>query len=311
MQERNVVWGILFGVSSACLFGLSGVIAQPFLSAKVFSPWQLTTLRLLVGGIVLGILRLGIAPRKFMALFKNWRSIGQVILFGIFGLFFAQTSFFTSEWLSSAAVATILQSLAPAVLLGIQVIFHRRRIVWQQFLGVLLAVLGVSLIVMRNIGTTGVRPLAVIFGLLAAVGVICYTLLPATLLLTYHATDILSWGMIFGGLVSLLLTRQPFRNVNSLNVSAVLIIVLLGTVLAYALYLVSLQYIDHLMATLTGLFEPVSSTLISLIVFRNQLTVATVVGILIILVSIILISLRPTPHDKSKGCTCMMIETAK
>lgn len=62
--------------------------------------------------------------------------------------------------------------------------------------------MGIWLIVESGFKTGLIKPEAIIFGLIAAIGVILYTKLPVPLLNQIAAVDILGWALVIGGVIA-------------------------------------------------------------------------------------------------------------
>ncbi|MBD4920148.1 EamA family transporter, partial [Xanthomonas citri pv. citri] len=77
----------------------------------------------------------------------------RIIAFGIFGVLFAQTSFLLSVFYGNAAIATILQSLGPSIIIIILAIKSKaipRRL---DIIAIFLSLIGVFLLVTNgNLG---------------------------------------------------------------------------------------------------------------------------------------------------------------
>ncbi|MHC6161664.1 EamA family transporter [Lactiplantibacillus plantarum] len=123
------------------------------------------------------------------------------------------------------------------------------------------------------------------------------------------AVDILGWALVIGGVIALIHTPLPnLVRFSKTQLLAVLIIVILATVVAYDLYLESLKLIDGFLATMTGLFEPISSVLFGMLFLHQILVPQALVGIILVVGAIMILNL---PHHitapvPSKPCQCTM-----
>ncbi|MCF7522378.1 DMT family transporter [Levilactobacillus brevis] len=137
-----------------------------------------------------------------------------------------------------------------------------------------------------------INPEAIAFGLIAAIGVILYTDLPVPLLKQFAAIDVLGWALVIGGATALLGTPLPnLSNFSKIQLLVIAIVVVLSTVVAYDLYLESLKLIDGFLATMPGLFEPISSVFLGILFLHQALVPKILLGILLVIGAIILLNL--------------------
>ena len=82
---------------------------------------------------------------------------------------------------------------------------------------------------------------------------------------------------------------------NSLNMEVVLnigIVVILGTAVAFLLYMSSLKYISASLAGLLNAFETVLAALLSIVVFGTVFSIIEIIGFLLVFVSIMILQKR-------------------
>ena len=233
--------GTLCGIISAALFGLGGILAQPLLSEQVLTPQQIVLLRLLIGGAMLLLYRnlfFKQARKSTKKIWTHWRILTRIMIYGIAGLCTAQIAFFSAINYSNAAVATVFQSTSPFILLVFTALKAKKLPSLLAGMSLISALMGIWLIVESGFKTGLIKPEAIIFGLIAAIGVILYTKLPVPLLNQIAAVDILGWALVIGGVIALIHTPLPnLVRFSKTQLLAVLIIVILATVVAYDLYL--------------------------------------------------------------------------
>lgn len=197
--------GTLCGIISAALFGLGGILAQPLLSEQVLTPQQIVLLRLLIGGAMLLLYRnlfFKQARKSTKKIWTHWRILTRIMIYGIAGLCTAQIAFFSAINYSNAAVATVFQSTSPFILLVFTALKAKRLPSLLAGMSLISALMGIWLIVESGFKTGLIKPEAIIFGLIAAIGVILYTKLPVPLLNQIAAVDILGWALVIGGVIA-------------------------------------------------------------------------------------------------------------
>ena len=165
---------ILGGVS----WGISGVCGQYlFMKYEISADW-LTTVRMLLSGIFLLMLAL---RKEHMRVFKIWKERKDVIwliTFGLAGLLLCQYTFLAAIKYSNSATATVLQSLNVVLMAIVMAVWNRKRMSRIQIAAIILAVSGTYLIATKgNPVSMDISAKGLIFGILAAIGVVIYTLL--------------------------------------------------------------------------------------------------------------------------------------
>lgn len=143
----------------------------------------------------------------------------------------------------------------------------------------------------RAIFTAWTSPAAgLLFGLLAAAGVVSYTLLSRPIITSWGNLTITGWGMLIGGLVLFLFTKA-WNVPAALDLTAWIVIaaiVLIGTAVGFSVFLESVQYIGPVKSTLIGCLEPVSSMVFSVAALKTQISWAEWIGFVLILCTVFL-----------------------
>jgi len=294
---------VLIGSS---LWGVSGTASQKIFEGYHISPGWLVDVRMGVSGIVLlaivGFNRLiGRARRRefrsaapLFAVWKNPRDAIHLVLFAILGLYLVQFSYLTSIQRGNAAMATFLQYLGPAFVL-IYATWRAKRLPtrWEN-LALALAVVGTLLLVTNGSWGKIVVPAdAVVWGLISAITLALYTVSPVRLIHKYGSAAIVGWAMLIGAIVSCIQTppwRVPAASIRMNSLLLIGFVVLLGTLLAFYLYLASTNYITPTETSLIACMEPLSAALASVLWLHTRLGVATVIGGLCILGTVIVLA---------------------
>jgi len=110
-----------------------------------------------------------------------------------------QYTFLCAIQYSNSATATVLQSLNVILMAVIIAIRNWKRIGGRQLLAVFLALAGTFLIAAGgNPASMNLSGAGLIFGLLAAIGVITYTLLSQPVIAVWGNLMVTGWGMLIG-----------------------------------------------------------------------------------------------------------------
>ena len=158
-----------------------------------------------------------------------------------------------------------------------------------------MTVLGVVFIATKGkISSLSVLPEALFIGLFSAIMIAFYSIYPKKLLKKYGSITVVGWGMIIGSIVSNIV--HPIwkieGNVNTKSMIQVAIVVILGTSIAYLIYIASLNYISSSLAGILTAFEPVLAAILSVIIFGLTFSVVELIGFALVFVSIFILEKR-------------------
>ncbi|AGE40348.1 MULTISPECIES: DMT family transporter [Lactiplantibacillus] len=282
MQKKTV--GLLLASAGPFLWGSSGTVAQHLFDTTTISPLWLVAVRMLVSG---GLLILYGFSRRLpvMVVFHDWWATVRLIVFSLFGMAGVQLTYFMAISTGNAAMAAILQFLSP-----VMIIIFITATTWQlpgkvDVISVVSAIAGTVLIVTEGHTDSLALPvIAIIWGLLAAVGATIYTLMPTKLLKVYGATPIVGWSMLIGGGLVLVGTGAWHHSPQLTWVAwgQVGFVVIFGTMLAYLFFLQSLEYILPTTASVLGAIEPLAATILSVLFLHVHFNWVGLIGAIMI-----------------------------
>lgn len=279
--------------TGAIFFGISGILSSILFARIAVSPGWLVSARMFFSGLLL-LAYLLVTKQPIFKIWRSWRSAGLVIAFGVLGVCFAQSTFLLSLYYGNAAVATILQSLGPAILILLVALATRRLPRWLDIGAGLLSLVGILLLVTGGKLTSLVVPApAFVWGVASAFGIVAYTLIPCPLLKHNHSLVVTGWGLFIGGVAANFLT--PLTTIpagfDGLDFLLVAGIVVVGTLLAYAFYVESLNALDPAVVSMLGTLEPLTATVLSVLCLNVSFCPVQFVGIVLTIVAILLINL--------------------
>lgn len=265
---RQNTRGILCTLLGGTFWGCSGACGQfLFENYSVDSGW-LTVVRMLGAGATLMAVNLAVRRRQTVDIWRTKADAAQLILFALLGLMFSQYAYLTSIACSNAGTATVLQYLGPVIIMALACLHRRRRPDVRESAAILLAVGGTFLLATHgNPGAMALSGQGLMWGLLSAVSLALYTLLPARLIPRWGSMTVTGWAMLLGGAVLGCLTRVWTIPV-ALDVYGILAVggvVLMGTILGYTLYLQGVADVGAVRASMLASVEPVAATLLSVV----------------------------------------------
>lgn len=151
-------------------------------------------------------------------------------------------------------------------------------------------------------GRSHVGPLSpgAVLGLIGAVMVVVYNTLPQRLLRVYGSPVITGWGMLLGGVILGLLSRVWTQEVtlDAQTVMGILLIGVVGTAMAFTLYLQGVNDIGPVKTSLLSCAELVTAGVLTSVWLKTPLAWQDVLGMALILgmVAFLAVPGRTTPN---------------
>jgi DME family drug/metabolite transporter len=290
---RSLLYLIVAGIA----WGTAGAAASLVFRVSDMGPLAMSFWRC-VGGLVLLLGALALRPARPAAEVAEPRRRRLIRILGTgVGLTFFQSAYFAAVEATGLAVGTVVTLGAGPVLIALGA-----RLTMGERLGrggaaaVVGALAGLVVLVlggMLNGGSGEVRPLGVVLAVLSAAGYAAITLLTRWLGRDGGCSDALStttWAFAIGavGLLPLAAAEGLFPHTEQhLEMLGLLVYVAaVPTALAYALYFAGAAVVRAATVSVIMLLEPVSAAVIAVGVLGERLTVATVLGTLLLLTAV-------------------------
>ncbi|WP_281519837.1 DMT family transporter [Acidaminococcus timonensis] len=289
-MDRNRKIGMGMVLLGASLWGSSSNCMEYLMTHQHFT-WQAI---LFARMVLTGLFFLAFCLYKKEPLLAPLRKDPWLMLkFTVLGMFVMQVPFVKAIYYSNAATATVLQYLMPAILLVMSLWKAKRGPRRREVVAVGLAILGTALIATRGQGAAlAVSPETLFWGILGAFGMAWYTLYAAELLQCYSCFLIIGWGSLGNALLLELLVHPNVQgavfNFDTLWSFGVLFV--LGTLVAYTVYLESTRYIPASETGTLAAFEPLSAYFFSILFLGNHIGVAESIGALCIITMVVLLA---------------------
>lgn len=302
MLNNRITRGGLLCVFSACLWGVTGTVGQfLFQEMGIESKWLAST-RMLSAGILLLIYIYWRKGKEIFDIWKNKKDARDMLLFSLLGMLFVQYGYFLAIGHSNAATATVLQYLAPVMIVVYVSIRHHKMPSFFEFCAVLFALLGTFLLATHgNVKSLSISPLALFWGLLSAVALAFYTVFPKNLLQRYDTIQLIAWGMFLGGICTNFVA--PFWRAqgtfNAVSIGCILFVIFFGAMLPYLTFLYGVKYIGPTKSSLLASVEPLSSTAASVLWLHTRLEWIDYIGIACIIATVFLLSIQPKKKEQN------------
>lgn len=295
MMKRYEIIGIILTLLGATLWGVSGTSVQFVGNFRNMNLEWLLTMRLITAGlltVLYGWIRQGNA---IFNVFRNWRDTLGLVIFGVFGMALCQYTYFRSIVIAGAGIATVLQYLAPSMIIIYLLVRYGKRPSTGEIISVILALAG-TICLMGNNGFSfeSFCSDVLFWGLLSAVGVAVYSVSPVRLLATYGTIPIVGFGMLLSGLVAAVLFQQPhsYATWDVWTVVGCFNVVFLGTIVSFNAYLEGVKRIGAVSGSILSSIEPISAAFFGWALLGNQFNWVGILGMAMIIATVIIIALE-------------------
>ena len=295
METKIKLRGMTLASLASSLWAVSGISGEILFKKFNFSSDWLVSTRTLISGILLFLIVIFIEKKSILRPLKNKIDCAGIILFGTAGMYLVQYTYFKTIELSNVSFATILQFTAPFFIFIYESIKNKKVPAVSTVILLLMTILGVIFIATkRNFSNLSVSLEALLLGIISAIMIAFYSTYPKKLLKKYGSITVVGWGMIVGSIISNVI--HPIwkieGDVNTQSIIQVMIVVILGTSIAYLIYIASLNYISSSLAGILTAFEPVLAAILSVAIFGLKFSFIEIVGFVLVFVSIFILEKR-------------------
>ncbi|MQQ52448.1 EamA family transporter [Streptococcus mitis] len=299
--QKNIFKGTIYSLLSGLIWGICGILGEYFFSHYQVSSGWITSMRLLVAGgfvIVLSSLKL---QSQLFEIWKNRNNYLPFLAYAILGIFSVQFFFYLCVEYSNATTATILQFISPVFILLYNRIIYKKKASKKAIFYVLTAMIGVFLMATKgDLSKLSITPLALLTGLLSALGVMFNVILPQRFAKKYGFVPTVGWGMIIAGLFSNFLypVYKISFQVDAISICICLTIAFLGTAFAFFLSMKAVSLVSPLVVSVVSASEPLSSAILSVLFLGMVMDGFLVLAMILIIVPMIFLSIE---ESKSKN----------
>lgn len=281
--------GIIFSIIGGTCWGLSGIMGKYLFDGKNLNAVWLVDVRLMIGGFIMLLLAFSRNGKRILDVWKRKETAGKQIIFSIFGMGACQLSYFLAVQYSNPGTATVLQYIAPVLIL-IFCLFREKRMPEILEIVVLTAVvIGVFLLSTHgNFHELAIGRQALFWGLIAALTCAFYSIQPKTLLEEFGSMETVGWGMFLGGLFLIPFARiWEVPGVWDVQTFALMAgVILVGTVIAFGCYLQGILILGSVKGSIFGCVEPLAATIFSVILLKQKFQGMDVLGMACILAGV-------------------------
>ena len=281
----------VFVTGAAILWGIL-VIFIKNLSVAGLSSMEIVTLRV-YGAALLLVIGLLLYNKKLLKikLKDAWCFVGT----GGVSIVFFSYCYFKNVTVSSVAVSSILMYTSPIwVTLFARLVF-REKINKQKLMALVLAFVGCALVsgIAGGVGQVSVEGL--LLGLGSGIGYGLYSIFARIALEKgYHPMTVSAYTFLFA-CMGVLPFIKPAEIWNKMSVTPglwvwALCMVFFSTCMSFTLYTIGLKYMEAGRVAVLATLEPIVTTLVGVVVYKEMLSLVMILGIAMVLGASILIS---------------------
>lgn len=281
-----------FVLGAGTLWGTMGIFVRT-LSGFGFSSVQIAAARIVFGALLFLIITAVTNP----ALLKIRRKdAGMFLSMGIFSLLLFTVCYFTTINMASLSIAAILLYTSPIWVMLMSLVCFREPVTRRKALAAAMAFGGCVLVSGIGFGSR-ITPMVLLTGLLSAVGYGLYSIFGTFALRKYPPLTVTTYAFLFGAAGAIFLC-DPIGAVRIVWVAGnpgLLVLLLVVTafvtaVLPYLLYTIGLSHMRASSAAIMASIEPVVATAAGAVVFREALTLPSLLGIALVLAAIVVLN---------------------
>jgi len=261
--QKNIFKGTIYSLLSGLIWGICGILGEYFFAHYQVSSGWITSMRLLVAGSVVLILSSFQLRSQLFDIWKKRKNYLPFLAYAILGIFSVQFFFYLCVEYSNATTATILQFISPIFILLYNRIIYKKKASKSAIFYVLIAMIGVFLMATKgDLSKLSITLLALITGLLSALGLMFNVILPQRFAKNYGFVPTVGWGMIIAGLFSNVLypVYEISFQIDAISILICLTIAFLGTAFAFFLSMKAVSLVSPLVASVVSATLKVSSS---------------------------------------------------
>ena len=294
--KNKQIKGIACTIMGGICWGFSGTCGQYLFTYQKIEPGWLTMVRMILAGIILIGISMIKKDHNLLKIWKYKRDIARLFAFSLCGLLISQYTYLTAISYSNAGTATVLQNLNPVMIMLLVCIAKKKLPNKIEFLCIIMALTGTFLIATHgNIGSLSISPKGLFWGIMCAIGAVLYSLIPGKIISKWGSMVVTGYAMLIGGIVFGFISGYYRKQVflDKFGLFAVLAIAVIGTAMAYSLYLKGISEIGPVKASMLASVEPVAATLFSFLWMGTHFEFIDVIGFILILATVFLLSRKP------------------
>lgn len=288
-------------VIAAALWGCIGIFLK-LLTAAGLSSMEGVAVRSLAACLLYGGFLLATDPKALRIHLKDWYYFFGT---GVCSLLFFNWCYFNAISRSSMSVAAVLLYTAPVFVTLMSALFFHEAITPVKLIALAVTFAGCALVTgLFPLGQQAISPLTILFGLGAGFGYALYSIFSKFALRKYAPSTISFYSFFFCALFSLPISGLH-RDLASFGRwqawAGALGIGALCCAVPYVLYTDGLRFAQPGKAAILATIEPFVAAVLGILLYREEITVFKLAGMLCILGSVLLVNGQTSSKEQSRS----------
>ncbi|MBF2752077.1 MULTISPECIES: DMT family transporter [Staphylococcus] len=297
MKQQSRFLGIILAILGASFWGLGGTVSDYlFKQQNIDINWYVTARLLISGFLLLTIFKILNPRQSIFIVFRNVTNTIQLLIFSTLGMLLVQYAYMASINYGNAAIATLLQYIAPVYIILWFIILKKETFKLFDVIAILLTLTGTFLLLTNgSLDSLMVSSSSMIWGIISGLSLAFYTIYASNLLSKFPAILVVGWAMLISGI--LMNFKAPIWQftISQIDISVILYLafgIILGTAMPFFFFIKSLNYLSAKETTLFGTIEPVMAIVASALWLKVVFLPFQLLGIVLIIILILALSLK-------------------
>lgn len=297
MKQQSRFLGIILAILGASFWGLGGTVSDYlFKQQNIDINWYVTARLLISGFLLLTIFKILNPRQSIFIVFRKVTNTIQLLIFSTLGMLLVQYAYMASINYGNAAIATLLQYIAPVYIILWFIIRKKETFKLFDVIAILLTLTGTFLLLTNgSLDSLMVSSSSMIWGIISGLSLAFYTIYASNLLSKFPAILVVGWAMLISGI--LMNFKAPIWQftISQIDISVIFYLafgIILGTAMAFFFFIKSLNYLSAKETTLFGTIEPVMAIVASALWLKVVFLPFQLLGIVLIIILILALSLK-------------------
>lgn len=279
----------LFIIVAGILWGCIGLFVRP-LNALNLHSMEIVAIRAYVTLLAMFLFLL-IYDRRLLRV--KWKDLWCFFGTGICSIVFFNYCYFSCITLTSLSIAAILLYTAPAIVMVLSFFLFKEKMTKRKLAALALTFVGCILVTGVVGDTTALSLQGILVGLGAGLGYALYSIFGRFAIERgYHSFTITFYTFLIASMGCVFFTDSRMivdRVYTDCGVGLLcLAFGIVCTVLPYLTYTIGLKYVDNGKASIIASIEPVTATLLGIIIYKEQLSISGCIGMLLVLGALVI-----------------------
>lgn len=290
MYKESKFKGILYAVLSAVAFGCMPILVKIAYNGGA-NPITVVFLRFLFSTVILltYFLLRGINFRVDRSL------IPKLVFLGIVGYAATCITLFLSYSYISAGLATIIHFIYPAIVTLFSVLIFKEQMKTNKLISLILSIAGIYVLIGFSeirLNAVGVA-LAIVSGIFYSIYIleIGHSEIKniESIVITFYVSLFSCLGILLYGCIG----KSFVFDIKLYGIIAIISVSLICTVIALNIFAKSIKIIGSSNASILSTLEPITSIILSAVIFNEKIAINTIIGSILIIMSVYILIITP------------------